>query len=42
MRTRLLAVLTAAFLAVPFAAAASSPDHQCEHATGAEHKCEKS
>ena len=47
MRTRLLAAMTAAILvsvAAPFlsaAAPASSLDEKCDHAVGAEHKCEK-
>jgi len=43
MRTRLVAAMTAAFLAAPFlsAAAHASLDHKCENAQGVEHKCEK-
>jgi hypothetical protein len=44
MRTRLVAAMTAAMLAVPLfsaAAGASSPQHKCEKAMGVEHKCQK-
>ena len=45
MRTRLLAAMTAAALAVPLlasAAGASSPQHKCPPtASGVAHKCQK-
>ena len=43
MRTRLLAAMTAAILAVPLlsaAAHASSPQHKCDKVVGAERKCD--
>ena len=42
MRTRLVAAMTAAILAVPcLSAAAASADHKCGKRVGTEHKCEK-